>query len=75
MYFAAADGNMIEYFCDLQQIWHDEQGRPTYEAQTWQAEPKTINRWGGPPPDGFLAGDTETMLRAVGMADWPDRKQ
>ncbi len=69
-YFAAADGNMIEYFCDMLQIWHDEKGRPTYEPQVWKAEGKTINQWGMAPPDGFLPGDMETMLRAVGMPGW-----
>lgn len=69
-YFASADGNMVEYFCDMLQIWHDEQGRPTYEPQIWKAEAKTINQWAMMPPDGFLAGDMETMLKAVGMAGW-----
>lgn len=70
-YYAAADGNMIEYFCDMLQIWHDERGTPTYEARTWKAEGRTINQWGMMPPDGFLAGDMEAMLRAVGMPGWP----
>jgi catechol 2,3-dioxygenase-like lactoylglutathione lyase family enzyme len=69
-YFASADGNMVEYFCDMLQIWHDDKGRPTYEAQVWKPEPRTINQWGMPPPEGFLAGDMETMLKAIGMEGW-----
>ncbi len=70
IYFASADGNMVEYFCDMLQIWHDEKGRPTYEPQVWKAEGRTINQWGMMPPEGFLPGDTELMLRNMGMAGW-----
>ncbi len=69
-YFASPDGNMVEYFCDMLQIWHDEKGKPTYEAQVWKAEGRTINQWGMMPPDGFLPGDMEAMLKAVGMPGW-----
>jgi len=70
IYFATADGNMVEYFCDMLQIWHDERGKPTYEPRVWKADFRTINQWGITGAEGFLAGDMETMLRAVGMPGW-----
>lgn len=50
MYYRDPDGNLIEFFTDLQQIWDDD----TYEPLVWEDSPVTINQWGPAPPPEFF---------------------
>ena len=49
-YFRDPERNMIEFMCDIQQIW-DEAG---YVPRVWNTQEKWINMWGPNPPDDFL---------------------
>jgi catechol 2,3-dioxygenase-like lactoylglutathione lyase family enzyme len=41
-YFRDPEGNLIEFMCDLQQIWDDE----TYEPRVWNTQECWVNMWG-----------------------------
>jgi catechol-2,3-dioxygenase len=49
-YFRDPESNLIEFTCDVQQIWDD----ATYEPGTWSSQGLWINRWGPNPPDDFV---------------------
>jgi len=49
-YFRDPERNMIEFMCDIQQIWND----AVYVPRVWNTREKWINMWGPNPPEDFL---------------------
>ena len=49
-YFRDPERNMVEFMCDIQQIWND----AVYVPKVWNTQEKWINMWGPNPPDDFL---------------------
>ncbi len=49
-YFRDPEQNLIEFMCDIQQIWDD----ATYEPRVWSSKELWVNLWGPDPPDGFV---------------------
>lgn len=49
-YFRDPERNMVEFMCDIQQIWND----AVYVPRVWNTQEKWINMWGPNPPDDFL---------------------
>jgi catechol-2,3-dioxygenase len=64
IYHADPDGNVVEFFCDLDRIASEELGyfepRPWHEdnpqkPKHWIPDPSSANQWGPGAPEGFLA--------------------
>jgi hypothetical protein len=64
IYHADPDGNVVEFFCDLDRIASEELGyfepRPWHEDKPqkpkhWVPDPSSANQWGPGAPEGFLA--------------------
>ena len=49
-YFRDLDEHIIEFTCDSQQIWDEENHQP----RVWRATEKWVNLWGQEPPEEFL---------------------
>lgn len=49
-YFRDPEGNLIEFMCDIQQIWDD----ATYVPRVWSASEPWVNLWGPDAPEGFV---------------------
>ncbi|HLZ60468.1 MAG TPA: VOC family protein [Ktedonosporobacter sp.] len=49
-YFKDSEGNIIEFMCDLEQIWDDD----TYEPKVWSSQELWVNLWGPDPPADFV---------------------
>ncbi len=49
-YFRDPEQNLIEFMCDIQQIWDD----ATYEPRVWNSKELWVNLWGPDPPEGFV---------------------
>lgn len=49
-YFRDTEHNIVEFACDMQQIWDD----ATYEPRVWSANGLWVNVWGPLPPEDFL---------------------
>ncbi|MBV9229210.1 MAG: VOC family protein [Chloroflexi bacterium] len=49
-YFRDPEGNLIEFMCDLQQIWDDE----TYVPRAWNSQERWVNMWGPDSPADFV---------------------
>lgn len=49
-YFRDPEGNIVEFMCDIQQIWDDE----TYVPRVWSSKELWVNMWGPNPPDDFV---------------------
>lgn len=47
-YHFDADGNRIELFSDLVQVWED------HKPKIWEMKPTTVNQWGPAPPESWL---------------------
>ena len=48
-YFRDPERNLVEYTCDVQQIWDD----ATYEPKVWSSKEQWSNLWGSPKPADF----------------------
>ncbi|HJT55242.1 MAG TPA: VOC family protein [Ktedonobacteraceae bacterium] len=48
-YFRDPERNIVEFTCDVQQIWDD----ATYEPKVWSMQERWSNVWGSPKPDDF----------------------
>jgi catechol-2,3-dioxygenase len=53
-YFKDSDGAVVEYSAAIQRI----EDETTYRPRTWPDEPLSVNQWGNPPPEEFLAAGT-----------------
>ncbi len=49
-YFRDPEGNLIEFMCDLQQIWDD----ATYVPRVWNSQERWVNMWGPDGPADFV---------------------
>lgn len=49
-YFRDPEQNLVEFMCDIQQIWDD----ATYEPRVWNSQELWVNLWGPDPPEGFV---------------------
>ncbi len=49
-YFRDPEGNIVEFMCDLEQIWDDD----TFVARVWDPKELWVNMWGPDPPSDFL---------------------
>ena len=49
-YFRDPEQNLIEFMCDMQQIWDD----ASYEPRVWNSKEIWVNLWGPDPPEGFV---------------------
>jgi catechol 2,3-dioxygenase-like lactoylglutathione lyase family enzyme len=49
-YFRDPEANLIEFMCDLQQIWDD----ATYVPRVWNAQERWVNMWGPEAPADFV---------------------
>jgi catechol 2,3-dioxygenase-like lactoylglutathione lyase family enzyme len=49
-YFRDPEGNLIEFMCDLQQIWDD----ATYIPRVWSSKERWVNLWGPDGPADFV---------------------
>jgi catechol-2,3-dioxygenase len=49
-YFKDTEGNIIEFTCDVQQIWDD----ATYQPRVWSSQEPWVNLWGPDPPVDFV---------------------
>ncbi len=49
-YFRDPERNLIEFMCDIQQIWDD----ATYVPRVWSANERWVNMWGPDAPDDFV---------------------
>jgi catechol-2,3-dioxygenase len=49
-YFRDPEGNLIEFMCDIQQIWDD----TTYVPRVWSAKERWVNMWGPDGPADFV---------------------
>src|SRR6266700_7867986 len=49
-YFRDPEKNLIEFMCDMQQIWDD----ASYEPRVWNSKELWVNLWGPDPPEGFV---------------------
>ena len=49
-YFRDPEGNLIEFMCDLQQIWDD----ATYVPRVWNSKERWVNMWGPDGPPDFV---------------------
>jgi catechol-2,3-dioxygenase len=49
-YFKDPEQQIVEFTCDVQQIWDD----ATYEPKMWRADALWVNMWGPNPPADFL---------------------
>ncbi len=50
IYFRDLEANLVEFTCDVQQIWND----ATHVAKSWQFDESPVNLWGPEPPADFL---------------------
>lgn len=49
-YFRDPEKNLVEFMCDIQQIWDD----ATYVPRVWSSKELWVNLWGPNPPDDFV---------------------
>jgi catechol 2,3-dioxygenase-like lactoylglutathione lyase family enzyme len=49
-YFRDPEKNLVEFMCDIQQIWDD----ATYVPRVWNSKEPWVNLWGPNPPDDFV---------------------
>ncbi len=49
-YFRDPEANLIEFMCDLQQIWDD----ATYVPRVWSSQERWVNMWGPDGPADFV---------------------
>jgi len=49
-YFRDPERNLVEFMCDIQQIWDD----GTYIPRVWSSKEPWVNLWGPNPPDDFV---------------------
>jgi len=49
-YFRDPEGHLIEFMCDLQQIWDD----ATYVPKVWNSQERWVNMWGPDGPADFV---------------------
>jgi catechol 2,3-dioxygenase-like lactoylglutathione lyase family enzyme len=49
-YFRDPERNLVEFACDLQQIWDD----VNYEPKVWNSKERWVNLWGPEGPADFL---------------------
>src|SRR5258708_4606486 len=49
IYFRDPERYLVEYTCDVQQIWDD----ATYEPKVWSSKERWSNLWGSPKPADF----------------------
>ena len=49
-YFRDPERNLVEFTCDVQQIWDD----ATYEPKVWSSKEPWVNLWGPDPPADFV---------------------
>lgn len=49
-YFRDPERNLVEFMCDIQQIWDD----TTYVPRVWNSQEPWVNLWGPNPPDDFV---------------------
>jgi catechol-2,3-dioxygenase len=49
-YFRDPEHNLVEFACDIQQIWDD----ATYVPKVWSTRERWVNMWGPEPPVEFL---------------------
>ena len=49
-YFRDREGNIIEFMCDIEQIWDD----AAFMPRTWDPKGLWVNMWGPEPPSDFL---------------------
>lgn len=49
-YFRDPEANLIEFMCDLQQIWDD----ATYVPRVWNSQERWVNMWGPDGPADFV---------------------
>ncbi len=63
LYYRDPDGNIIELFCEVDRMIDEDLGwfepRPWHEdypqrPKVWEPNPRSVNIWGPPPPEGFL---------------------
>ncbi|MEO8971525.1 MAG: VOC family protein [Ktedonobacteraceae bacterium] len=49
-YFRDPEANLVEFMCDLQQIWDD----ATYVPRVWNSQERWVNMWGPDGPADFV---------------------
>lgn len=49
-YFRDPERNLVEFMCDIQQIWDD----ATYVPRVWSTKEKWVNMWGPDAPSDFV---------------------
>jgi catechol-2,3-dioxygenase len=49
-YFRDTEANLVEFMCDLQQIWDD----ATYVPRVWNGQERWVNMWGPDGPADFV---------------------
>lgn len=49
-YFRDPEGNLVEFMCNLQQIWDD----ATYVPRVWNSKERWVNMWGPDAPTDFV---------------------
>jgi catechol 2,3-dioxygenase-like lactoylglutathione lyase family enzyme len=49
-YFRDPEKNLVEFMCDIQQIWDD----GTHIPRVWSSKEPWVNLWGPNPPDDFV---------------------